>query len=821
MVLINMEFYFYFQIVVEYPSGPRPRILQGEHEIIGRALARGCGIGRAITSCPTVAHEVFSIQASDVRKELDVLSSAKDKTILRCKDEASLKSFSWQKLHDELEEKAPKFLAVMKIVCENHDVKMKKELPAILSAASTIVAVHNPEMSALEYIKSLILLKGGANKSTFTRLNAVKTCMSYTMTIQKANEIASNADAQMEIWQTNVWNDRQREQQLLGGIEELKGNSDVASVLGVSRIENELKCLRRYMHPGYYIVGDNADMRTHARHHRLGHTDTDAHMFQLSAYRNRVSANHLDPNKPIGDLKTASFSTVMPSREDHDEMLQRLSYHVADTWRRHLKAFEKCEVPHTSHQHMAQTMCKTQRINLGVLNKCESKADDMMDICEATHKWVPGHQESMDPDVPVQPTRTAFDGDYLTFERTKATQTLKRNARTPSKQLKGLIPRTAEFHNQAELMKAMWHHLYKKTTAADIGTLYNVKCLLKSPVEEDPFSNYYDSADLLDRYTIAYLITGGMAFGGMPACDAPISSNGPDGEVTDDYLRDCAQQFVEQYVSFKCFETDVDAPRGLVLKCQYCDKTFKTRVSALVAHEINVHGHPDVETVPEQEQDYVYNYTCISLALCLLRWEHNDAIRYGDGERIIFVDRFLTLLYKTSKCPKYAYAMLETQCQVKILLSPHDAYLQTWNRTVNHQGQEDTNFPNDQDMEHQNRVFKSEAKTYRGKFTEQTLKRVSQSAQSTDAICRNFDNVTRVFRPSGKHPAPDWSEDIAKLVKSMKPMDLFTNNQAEREPRADLHTPHADIFEGLQMSAIKAWLKSSFSKFSRKHYYKY
>ena len=95
--------------------------------------------------------------------------------------------------------------------------------------------------------------------------------------------------------------------------------------------------------------------------------------------------------------------------------------------------------------------------------------------------------------------------------------------------------------------------------------------------------------------------------------------------------------------------------------------------------------------------------------------------------------------------------MYKTQCQFKILLSPCDAHLITWNQTVNHQGDKDTNFPNDHDMEHQSLALKTEVKTYRGTFTEQTLKHVSQSAQATDAICKNFDNV------------PWCSDDLTKL----------------------------------------------------------
>ena len=723
-------------------------------------------------------------------------------------------------MHDELERKAPKFLGIMKIACGKDSDKMKKEMPAILSAASTIVSIHNPEMSALEYITSLILLKGGAKKMAFSRLNAVRCCMSYTSTIHKANEIAMNADIEMMKWQANVWKDRCREQELMKEIESLQNASDTKSSFARISLENELVCLRKYMHPGYYIVGDNADMRTHARHHRLDHKDLDAHMFQLSAYRNRVSANHLDPNAPLGDIKSAPFSTVLPSRDDHEELIYAMSYHVAHTWIKHLEPFKGQELPKRIHIHNEQTKRRTQRINLGVLNKCETKSDEMLDICEATHTWIPGHQEAEEPEVTVQPTRTAFDGDYLTFERIKAAQTSKRNGRTPSKQLKGLIPRTAEFHNQAELMKAMWFHLYDKSSAADIGTLYNIKSQLSSPIEEDPFKDYYATCDLLDRYTIAYILAGGLSFFEMENCDSPLPANSP--PMTYEYMMDSAMEFVHKYVQFDFFDTDADAPRSLTLVCQYCDKQYKTRVSALVNHEKSVHGHNMLECEHENEEvDQVYNYTCVSLALCLLRWEHNHAIRYGDGERILLVDRFLTLVYKASSCPKYAYAMLETQCQVKILLSPRDAYLQTWNRVVNHQGKEDTNFPNDQDMEHQNRIFKSEAKTYRGKFTDQTLKRVSQSAQATDDICKNYDYVTSIFRPSGEHPAPDWSSDIAKLVQSMKNKELFEKKAGQRMHCNDIKSPHPDVFRHLKVNNVKTWMKSCFTKFSRKHYYQY
>lgn len=91
------------------------------------------------------------------------------------------------------------------------------------------------------------------------------------------------------------------------------------------------------------------------------------------------------------------------------------------------------------------------QINLGVLMKSEQYNEDMTDICEFVHKFVPGHDES--DDWNKKPYKVLSGGDYLTFERHKQAQSSKRNGRTPSKRLEGLVPKMEEFHNQGELLK--------------------------------------------------------------------------------------------------------------------------------------------------------------------------------------------------------------------------------------------------------------------------------------------------------------------------------------------------------------------------------
>ena len=92
------------------------------------------------------------------------------------------------------------------------------------------------------------------------------------------------------------------------------------------------------------------------------------------------------------------------------------------------------------------------QINIGVLQKNEQYNEDMTDICTFLNKYVPGVSE-VDEDWQKKPVKTLTVGDYLTFERHKQAQSAKRNGRTPSKRLEGLIPKLEEFPNQAEFLQ--------------------------------------------------------------------------------------------------------------------------------------------------------------------------------------------------------------------------------------------------------------------------------------------------------------------------------------------------------------------------------
>lgn len=96
------------------------------------------------------------------------------------------------------------------------------------------------------------------------------------------------------------------------------------------------------------------------------------------------------------------------------------------------------------------------QVHLGVLRKNEQYEEDMIDILEFLHPYVPCH----DPETTRKPVKVLSGGDYLTFERHKEAQSSMQDARTPSSRLEGLIPKVEDFHNQAEWMKVNYFNVW-------------------------------------------------------------------------------------------------------------------------------------------------------------------------------------------------------------------------------------------------------------------------------------------------------------------------------------------------------------------------
>lgn len=112
----------------------------------------------------------------------------------------------------------------------------------------------------------------------------------------------------------------------------------------------------------------------------------------------------------------------------------------------------------------------------------------------------------------------------------------------------------------------------------------------------------------------------------------------------------------------------------------------------------------------DTSSDNVCNYFKHLLGLGLFYIEYSDAIREGDGERILRCWRYLLVIFKNSGRKNYSLEVLNMLCQNQYKLSPRLSAELLWSRFVNVHGLPGRNIPADLHMEHLNRVVKEAIK---------------------------------------------------------------------------------------------------------------
>ena len=308
----------------------------------------------------------------------------KDKMpILSLKTEENLTSLSWDKIAEEMQLKTPTFWMFLQQSASNPRQEWKNVrkteqtlIPGIVSAGCKLIALHNRNMNALQSWNSLILLKAGAKKSAFRRLNASSDCLSYSTTLGITDKFSSNWEDKLLAWSKSVKEDVEIEEKIQTEIKNLREERElmeddaiesVYSLFCVADAETRLNAHRSSMHAGIYFVGDNVDMRTNVRQMTLTNQSKDQHMFQICAYKHRVKGYELDDFGSKDNIETVPFRTFVPVESDKSTLREEFAFLVAHQICDLVPHFQPYKVVlpcHIEHRHLAETSKKTERVSI-------------------------------------------------------------------------------------------------------------------------------------------------------------------------------------------------------------------------------------------------------------------------------------------------------------------------------------------------------------------------------------------------------------------------------------------------------------------------
>ena len=110
----------------------------------------------------------------------------------------------------------------------------------------------------------------------------------------------------------------------------------------------------------------------------------------------------------------------------------------------------------------------------------------------------------------------------------------------------------------------------------------------------------------------------------------------------------------------------------------------------------------------QKPEDSIFNYGCLHFNLGPLIWDAEDAVKEGDGDRLIRVWKFLTLLFCLNEANKYALAGLCVQASIVGLLISKDAHIFKWNRFAGLQEGHGTRISRDLRLEQHNKIAKGD-----------------------------------------------------------------------------------------------------------------
>ena len=191
---------------------------------------------------------------------------------------------------------------------------------------------------------------------------------------------------------------------------------------------------------------------------------------------------------------------------------------------------------------------------------------------------------------------------------------------------------------------------------------------------------------------------------------------------------------------------------------------------------------PD-KKVPRTDKIHLYATQVLTLSLF---WDvFHDAIREGDGDRILSYWKFLLIIFRVKGHRNYCKEAIILLTQYHCLLSERKAAQMKWSRFVNVSGKKGGNIPCDLHLEHLNRRLKglitdlhsnasSCSRNLDGNiYPNNALNRAARSIGILNNISSTFEEQSEVTPESVNHNVPQFARDVQKVLEVLEDERVF------------------------------------------------
>ncbi len=208
----------------------------------------------------------------------------------------------------------------------------------------------------------------------------------------------------------------------------------------------------------------------------------------------------------------------------------------------------------------------------------------------------------------------------------------------------------------------------------------------------------------------------------------------------------------------------------------------------------------------EDTEDYIYNYHRSKLAFGLLLFEFEDAVKEGDGDRLLNVYKFALLLYKCYGHHKYAYVIFLYLVKVEAVLSQMQAASLKYNRFYSRSGGKGSNISLDLKMEQLNKLLKTLWRGLGANLNEDSAARVANAIESLECIIESVDKDCVLGGRKGHRSKGKNEDTVQKIVNDLMKKETF-NYTPGRNGYPSFPQFPAHLLQSLEYRDLHSWMK--------------
>lgn len=208
--------------------------------------------------------------------------------------------------------------------------------------------------------------------------------------------------------------------------------------------------------------------------------------------------------------------------------------------------------------------------------------------------------------------------------------------------------------------------------------------------------------------------------------------------------------------------------------------------------------------VPSNGIDRVQEYSKNLLSIGSFYLEYQDAIREGDGKRVLRCWKYLLPIFRYSGRRNYCVEAFKLLYQYHYALPPRQAEQLIWSRFANTHGVRGRNIPLDLHLEHLNRLCKNSIHGLGPNRKDEAIVRCGRALGTIHGVLNTFDVDNNIVLASGAHSCPSYKKELQTIVDELIRSRALAESSTAR--KHDSFSKPTNVLHAQPIRSIVTWL---------------